>query len=180
MLLRRLKLPFISVAPDVDETSLENEAVEHLVLRLSEWKARALIPQFPDAILIGSDQVGILEGKILTKPLNFENAVAQLEFMSGKKVQFLTGLCVLDSGTEKLKLTLEKYDVQFKVLTKKQIENYLHKEQPFHCAGSCMLEGLGIALLDSLSGRDYTALIGLPLIALTEMLEDFGLSPLNE
>ena len=173
-LLARLQMPFTITSPDVDETPLPGEEVKNMVLRLAELKARKSAANFPDALIIGCDQVGILDNTILTKPLTHENAVKQLKFMSGKMVRFFTGICLFDVKTEQTQLAVETYDVYFRALTDSMIKHYLHKDQPFNCAGSFHAEGLGIALIEKFAGDDYTALIGLPLIRLTEMLNKAG------
>jgi len=179
-LLERLQLPFQIAAPDVDETPLPDESPEALVLRLAEKKARVVSEKFPDALVIGADQVGILDDMILGKPLTYENAAKQLGAASGKRMTFFIGLCLFDGRTQTYQLALEKFDVIYRTLTANMIENYLRKEQPLHCAGSCKAEGLGITLIEEFQGKDFTALIGLPLIRLTTMLNAAGLSPLCE
>jgi septum formation protein len=170
MLLERLQVPFDTVAPDVDETPLANETPEELVSRLAEAKARKVTQSYPDALIIGADQVGVVENKIVGKPLTLQNAQQQLHDLSGKRIRFYIGLCVLDAKQNTQQLSVETYDVQYRVLTDKMIANYLQKEQPLHCAGSCKAEGLGITLIEAFEGKDFTALIGLPLIKLTSML----------
>lgn len=178
-LLERLKIPFKTASPDVDETPLENEAPEQMVLRLAEAKARKVAIQFPDALLIGADQVGVLGKEILGKPLTQEKAIEQLTFMSGKKVDFYIGLCLFDAKEQNLQLTLETFAVTFKTFTLKTIENYLNREQVLHCAGSFKAEGLGIALVKQFHDTDFSALIGLPLIKLISLLENIGRGPLE-
>lgn len=173
-LLERLQTPFIATSPDVDETPLPNEDIPSMVKRLAELKAKKSAHVYPDAFIIGSDQVGELEGTILCKPLTHENAVKQLKMMSGKMVRFYTALCLLDGRMQKLQMSIETYDVYFRELNDEIIHAYLEKEKPFQCAGSFRAEGLGIALIDKFHGDDYTALIGLPLIRLTKMLNQAG------
>lgn len=170
-LLARLQIPFTSTSPDIDETKLPDESITEMVLRLSEAKAKKSALLYPDALIIGSDQVGTLEGEILCKPITHENAVRQLRLVSGKMVRFLTGLCLYDAKTQQTQLSLETYDVCFRELSDDMIEHYLEKEQPFQCAGSFRAEGLGVVLIRKFAGDDYTALIGLPLIRLVEMIE---------
>jgi septum formation protein len=170
-LLARLQIPFFSISPDVDERQLQNELVDKMVLRLAESKAMKAAETYPDALIIGSDQVGILDNEILCKPLTHENAVKQLRFMSSKMIRFYTSLCLYDAKTSQSQLCVETYDVYFRELSDEMIEKYLQMEQPFHCAGSFQAEGLGVMLIEKFSGDDYTALIGLPLIQLVKMLE---------
>lgn len=178
MLLERLLIPFESVSPDVDETPLQNEAPEDLVLRLAEKKARVIAEKFPDTLIISADQVGVLDNQILGKPLTHAMAVKQLLAASGKHMHFFIGLCLWDARVNTFQLVLEKFDVVFRQLSLEMVENYLQKEEPLQCAGSCKAEGLGIALIEEFQGKDFTALIGLPLIRLVRMLETVGLDPL--
>jgi septum formation protein len=177
-LLSRLPMPFTAISPDVDETALAGETAEALVKRLAELKAKAASALYPDTIIIGSDQVGVLDGRILCKPLTHANAVEQLLSVSHKTVRFYTGLYVLDALSKKFEYSLATYDVSFKPLTLEMIENYLRIEEALHCAGSFQAEGLGIALIEKFNGDDYTALIGLPLIQLVTSLEKLGVDVL--
>jgi len=171
MLLQRLQIPFLVAPSYIDETMRPDEHPSDMVLRLAQEKAYAVSNQFPNAIIIGSDQVGCVEGHVLGKPLTYENAIKQLTLVSNKCVNFLIGLCVLNTENNTRQISLEKFDVQFRKLTRKMIENYLEKENVLACAGSFKAEGLGVTLAEKLIGDDYTALIGLPLIRLTRMLE---------
>ena len=177
-LLGRLGLPFEVTNPQTDETALPNETPEALSLRLSEAKARAVATLYPDALIIGSDQVATVEGKIYGKPGNHERAVAQLRELSGKTVNFFTGLCLLNAKTGTADVRGVPTLVTFRQLTDSEIENYLRREPAYNCAGSAKSEGLGIALLSSMRGDDPNALVGLPLIALCDMLRQQGLSVL--
>ena len=177
-LLGKLGLEFDSISPDIDETPMQGEKPTDLVCRLAKEKARALSNSHPDHLIIGSDQVATIADTIIGKPLNHEGALAQLESFSGKQVWFLTGLCLLNSATGRAQTTVERYSVKFRSLTRAQLTNYLNKEQPYDCAGSFKAEGLGICLFEKLSGDDPNTLIGLPLIALTKMLENEGAAPL--
>lgn len=178
-LLERLGMPFDCASPDIDETPRPNEKAEALALRLAVAKARALEHQYPGRIIIGSDQVAALpDGSLLNKPGSHEQAQQQLSESSGKCVRFLTGLAVLDTRTGALESCCETYTVHFRNLSQQEISNYLYKEQPYDCAGSFKMEGLGITLFSSLEGRDPNSLIGLPLIALTDILVRCGLNPL--
>jgi len=169
-LLKRLRLPFTTAAPDVDETPLPDEAARATSLRLSQEKAQAVAADYPDALIIGSDQVALLEDRQLGKPLNHDNAVAQLRAMRGKTTCFYTALTLLNSKTGRMQTEVAENFVTLRDLSDAEIEGYLRKEQPYNCAGSAKSEGLGIALMRSMSGDDPNALIGLPLILLIEML----------
>ncbi|HEB93562.1 MAG TPA: septum formation inhibitor Maf, partial [Gammaproteobacteria bacterium] len=170
-ILEKLGLPFETRAPQTDETRLADETPEQLVRRLSEAKARAVAGDFPDALIIGSDQVAVIDDEILGKPGTHENAVAQLQRASGRTVRFFTGLCLLNAVTGNCQLEVVPFDVVFRKLSEAQIENYLQKEKPYNCAGSFKSEALGIALFEKLRGDDPNTLMGLPLIRLVRMLE---------
>jgi len=178
-LLAKLSLNFITSSPDIDESSLDNESAEQLVQRLSEQKARKIAETYSDALIIGSDQVAVLGGKVLGKPGNHENAVQQLTAASGKTVRFLTGLALLNSKTGHIQSLVEPFDVSFKTLSNKQIEFYLQQEKPYQCAGSFKSEGFGISLFSKLQGEDPNSLIGLPLIRLISLLEAEGIDVLQ-
>lgn len=173
-ILEKLGVDFETMAPDVDESILIDEIPEQLVARLSEAKAKAVAEQLDHALVIGSDQVAVVDGQILGKPGNHDAAVKQLRRVSGKRISFLTGLCVLNTESKRIQLDVVPFNVIFRNLTDSQIENYLQKEQPYNCAGSFKSEGLGIALFDRLEGDDPNTLIGLPLIRLIRMLESEG------
>lgn len=177
-LLSRLGLPFSVASPDTDESPLPGEAAETLALRLAEAKARAVAPAYPQALIIGSDQVAIANGKIYGKPGTHERAVAQLQELSGQSVNFYTALCLYDSRNGSRQICGVPTQVKFRSLSNSEIEHYLAREPAYNCAGSAKSEGLGIALLDSLSGDDPNALVGLPLIALCAMLRQAGMNPL--
>lgn len=178
-LLQRLGMPFDCASPEIDETPHPGENAAALALRLAITKARALEPQYPGRIIIGSDQVAALpDGSILNKPGGHEQAEQQLRKSSGKSVHFLTGLAVLNTRTHTLESCCESYTVHFRNLSPQEISNYLYKEKPYDCAGSFKMEGLGITLFSSLEGRDPNSLIGLPLIALTDILIKYDLNPL--
>ena len=177
-LLSRLGLPFSVASPDTDESPRPGEAAEALALRLAEAKARAVAPAYPQALIIGSDQVAIANGKIYGKPGTHERAVAQLQELSGQSVNFYTALCLYDSRNGSRQICGVPTQVKFRSLSNSEIEHYLAREPAYNCAGSAKSEGLGIALLDSLSGDDPNALVGLPLIALCAMLRQAGMNPL--
>ncbi len=173
-LLQKLQIPFVTANPDIDETALANETPEATALRLSQAKAKAILNNYPNALIIGADQVAVLEGLQLGKPLNHANAVKQLRFMRDKEVIFYTALSLFNSFNHNMQSKVIPYRIKFRPLSDQQIENYLHKEQPYHCAGSAKAEGLGITLIECMSGEDPNALIGLPLIALVDMLQQEG------
>ncbi len=178
-LLQRLQIDFDCDSPDIDETPLENEPVEYMVVRLAIAKAQAISARHPDSLIIGSDQSAELNGEKLSKPGNFENAFKQLSRASGQKIIFQTGLCLLNTRTGNIQSTCVPYTVVFKELTPSMIENYLHKEEPYNCAGSFKSEALGIALFERFEGSDPNALIGLPLIELVNFLANEGISILD-
>ena len=173
-LLERLQLPFEVAAPDVDETGRPAESPRSLALRLALAKAHAVSKRFPQAVVIGSDQVADLAGVALGKPGNHDRAVEQLRRMRGQSVVFQTAVAVVcrDSGFEQVDLAAVR--VRFRDLGDDEIEAYLLAEQPYDCAGSARSEGLGIALLDAIENDDPTALVGLPLIRTCRMLRAAG------
>ncbi len=175
-LLSTLQIPFQTASPDVDETPLQGESAPQTSQRLSQLKAQAVAQQFPDALIIGSDQVALLEGAQLGKPMTHDNAVRQLRSMRGKTVDFYTAVSLFNSRTQVMQTALAETKVRFRDLSDDEIERYLHKEQPYHCAGSAKSEGLGIALIQSIQGDDPNALIGLPLIVLVDMLKKQGVN----
>jgi septum formation protein len=171
-LLERLRIPFEVVSPKVDETPLAGESTLELALRLARAKAAAVSKTHPDAWVIGSDQVADLCGAAIGKPGNFERALAQLQLMRGASVTFHTALCLMHGDTE---TTVSiPTEVQFRKLSDEILEAYLLAEEPYDCAGSAKSEGLGISLLEAIKSDDPTALIGLPLIALSGLLRDAG------
>jgi len=179
-LLARLRLPFDTRAPQVDETPLSGEAPSALALRLAAAKARAVARHYTGtpagALIIGSDQVAHCEGRIMDKPGNYERAAGQLRAMRGKTTIFDTALCLIDanSGREQIKLIPTR--VRLRELSDAEIDAYLRAEEPYDCAGSAKSEGLGIALMEAMEGEDPNALVGLPLIALCAMLRAEGVS----
>jgi len=179
-LLSRLGLPFAIEAPEVDESAQPGEPPEALALRLAGEKAHAVARRHPQALVIGSDQAATLDGAIaIGKPGSHERAREQLRAASGRTMEFHTALCVAreaDGFDERANVSTR---VRFRRLDDAEIERYLQREQPWDCAGAARVEGLGIALLEAIEGDDPTALIGLPLIALTGMLRRAGLSPLG-
>jgi septum formation protein len=173
LLLQRLQIPFTIAASDVDETPLPAESAKDLVQRLALAKATAVSSQFSNALIIGADQVAVVDGEIFGKPHILATAREQLLAASGKRMEFFIGLCLLDAVTQRSEVVLEKFDVIYRQLTPTLIDNYLRQEQPLACAGSCQADGLGIILIQEFQGLDFTALIGLPLIRLTSLLQTF-------
>lgn len=172
-LLKKLMLPFETQAPNIDETHAPNETPQALVLRLAQQKAEAVAKQI-DGLIIASDQVATLAKKILTKPQTHDNAVLQLQDCSNREVCFYTSLVLLDTRQHKIQTHLDTSTVFFRQLLDEQIHQYLHKDQPYQCAGSFKYEGLGIALFKKIQTQDSNALMGLPLIALVDMLTIAG------
>lgn len=181
-LLEQLRLPFVCASPHVDESPQPGEAVPVLVARLALAKARALAGRFPGALIIGSDQACALDGRILGKPGNADAARAQLNACSGRRVTFHTGLVLYDTrgdaAQHAFQHSVDTYTVQFRDLAPAEIAYYVELEQPFDCAGSFKVEGLGITLFSAFEGKDFNSLIGLPLLSLCAMLRAAGLNPL--
>jgi len=174
-LLKKLHIPFTMAKPNIDESALPLESADQLVLRLAQQKAEKVATELDgDYLIIGSDQVACLDNNILGKPGNFENALSQLRLCQGRNVQFLTGLTVYHARTNMHKSLVESFDVNFRQLNTQALSTYLNIEQPYDCAGSFKSEGLGISLFSSLQGRDPNSLIGLPLIALQDLLLQQG------
>ena len=177
-LLEKIGMPFECAAPGVDETPKAGEAPRHLVLRLAQAKAQSLAERYPVHLIVGSDQVCVLDGEITGKPLSEENAFHQLMKARGTIVTFYTGLALYNSATGHLQTECEPFDVHFRHLSEQEIKDYLRKERPLDCAGSFKSEGLGITLFEKLDGRDPNTLVGLPLIALCQMLRRENSNPL--
>jgi MAF protein len=173
-LLGRLRLPFACASPDIDESRLGGETAEALVRRLAEQKARVLAEQYPQHLIIGSDQVAVLGEQILGKPHDFERAHRQLSNASGNSVTFLTGLALLNTASGHCQVDCVPFTVHFRPLDAARISRYLHAEQPYDCAGSFKAEGLGVSLFRATEGSDATSLVGLPLIRLVDMLLQEG------
>lgn len=178
-LLSRLHVPFEVLAPDVDETPLPGESPSATALRLSVLKAQAAAASWPDALIIGSDQVLMLGEAQLGKPGNYTNAFAQLKAMQGRAMVFHTALTLLNSRTGRTQTRDVPTTVHIRRLSDAQIAAYLEKEKPYDCAGSAKSESLGIALMERMDSADPTALIGLPLMALTGMLANEGFDVLT-
>lgn len=175
-LLSRLQIPFQTAAPEIDETPLLNESAKQTSWRLSREKAQAISLIHPEGLIIGSDQVALLGAQHIGKPLTHENAVAQLRAMRGQSITFYTALTVLNARTAEFQTEVAINKVSYRDFTDAQIESYLHKDQPYNCAGSVKSEGLGIALIESIEGDDPNALVGLPLILLVNMLLKQGVA----
>jgi 7-methyl-GTP pyrophosphatase len=175
-LLQRLQIPFETASPEIDESPLLGETPEVTALRLAKTKARTVATTFPEALIIGADQVAVLNGVQLGKPLNHANAIKQLRFMRGKEVVFYTAVSLFNSRNNHMQTRVVPFCIKFRQLSDQQILNYLNKEQPYHCAGSAKSEGLGIVLIERMTGEDPNALIGLPMIALVDMLTNEGMT----
>ena len=174
-LLARLQLDFDCRSPEVDESVLPGEDALSYVRRLAETKARAIARDAPSAVVIGSDQCALLDGRILGKPGNHSNALQQLRNAQGKTVVFHTAVCVIRLETDFCAVEEVPFEVAFRQLSDRQLEHYLQVEQPYQCAGSFKAEGYGSCLFRSMRGDDPSALIGLPLLKLTQMLEAAGI-----
>jgi len=174
-ILRKLNVPFAVAAPHIDESPLAHETPEQLVTRLAQAKAKAVADSYPDALIIGSDQIATSGQRILGKPLTHTKATQQLKGLSGKSVVFYTGLCLYNSLSTTAQVACVPYTVIFRHLSDAHIERYLQADQPYDCAGSFKSEGLGITLFEKLQGDDPNTLIGLPLIELVRMLHNEGI-----
>lgn len=174
-LLSKLHYPFSHISPSIDETPLAGESPVAMVMRLAQQKALAVAEQEPQALIIGSDQTAVLDNRTLGKPGTRERAIEQLQATSGKKVTFLTSLCLLNSVTGRMQTACETFHVHFRQLSRQQIEHYVDIEQPLDAAGSFKSEGLGIVLFNHLEGRDPNTLVGLPLMKLTDFLRAEGI-----
>ena len=174
-LLARLRLPFDYAAPEIDESPRPNESGTALASRLAQQKAQALTSRYPEHLIIGSDQVAVLDEQLIGKPGTFERAREQLRAASGRSVSFLTGLCLHNARSGRSQVDCIPFTVHFRELDDARIERYLRAEQPYDCAGSFKCETLGISLFRRTEGDDITSLVGLPLIRLVDMLEAEGI-----
>jgi septum formation protein len=181
LLLERLNLPFECMAAELDESRRNNESAQDLALRLATEKAQAIASHYPDAVIIGSDQVAELllqpdsaNNPVLGKPGNHQQAVAQLIAQSGRTVKFYTAIAVLNAS--QIETAVDITEVRFRQLELDEIERYLQADKPYDCAGSFKAESLGISLFESVDSSDPTSLIGLPLIKLTQLLRKFTIS----
>lgn len=176
-ILKKLQISFITAKPDCDETPISGETPQELVMRLAETKAKSCVVEQP-SLVIGSDQVCVIDGEIIGKPHTREKAIKQLSRQSGKSITFYTGITVWNSETQQADTRLDTFIVHFRDLTEQKIISYVEKEEPYWCAGSFKCEGLGIALFKQMEGKDPNTLIGLPLIDLVDMLDAQGVSVL--
>ena len=174
VLLKQLQIPFTVDVPDIDETAIPSETAPQLVKRLAISKAQRVAEKYPHALVIGADQVAVHNGRIVGKPHTHDNAMQQLMEVAGKKITHYTGLALINSATQNCQSTTVPYTVRYRDFTHQTAEYYLRKTQPYYCAGSLQVEGPGIALIQELEGDDYSALIGLPLIYLCNMLTNEG------
>ena len=179
-LLSRLGLRFDTVSPGIDERPMDDESPRAMVARLACLKARAVAPLRPRALIVGSDQVAVLDNRIMGKPGSHEANVRQLRLAGGRQVRFLTGVALLNAGSGEMQCEVVEYGVHFRPLDETQVEAYVRAEKPYDCAGGFRAEGLGVALFQGMEGEDPSALIGLPLIALVSMLRREGIDPLLE
>jgi len=171
-----LGVPFAIDVPGIEEDVYEGETPLQLVLRLSEGKARAVAARHPASLVIGSDQIAVMDGRIVGKPEHHDAAVSQLQRASGKKIDFLTGLCVVNTATDRIQLEAVPFSIHFRELDLETIERYLRKDEPYNCAGSFRSERLGVTLFERMEGDDPTTVVGLPLIRLVRMLEREGVA----
>jgi septum formation protein len=175
LLLERLGMPFTVVTPDIDERPQAHETPPATVERLAVSKARTVCRDCRNALIIGADQIAVHDGNIVGKPRDHAQAVQQLRAASGSAVTLYTGVALINSETTHVQSAVVPFRVVFRQLTDRQIEDYLRREQPYDCTGAVKVEGLGIALLERMEGDDPSALIGLPLIRLVQMLEKEGI-----
>ncbi len=177
-IVNKLNLKIQSVSPNIDETPLPSETPMDLAKRLSEQKARSVATHFPDALIIGSDQVAVQDNRIMGKPKDHEEAVNQLRRASGAIIVLYSGLSLFNAASGSMQSTVDSFEVEYRHLTDQQIENYLQLEKPYDCCGSLKAEGIGISLLRRLTGNDPNTLIGLPLIQLITLLKNEGIEPI--
>lgn len=178
VLLERLGIPFNVDSPDIDEAPAPRETPRKLVLRLSIAKARVVASRWPDAIVIGSDQAATFDGQILGKPGTTDAAIRQLRAFSGRNVDFLTGIAVLNTATDRVRTAVDTTTARFRAASEAEIRRYVERDRPLDCAGGIRFEGLGPLLLDGVDTADPSAAIGLPLIALGDLLRAEGINPL--
>ena len=173
-LLQQIKLNFTAISPDIDESRNKNEPVNKFVKRLSIEKAMKIAMLKKNSIVIGSDEIAVVDNKILGKPLTKKNARKQLNLISGKRVIFKTGICVIDTNTMKKLSSVVNYSIKMRKISKNTINNYIDKEDMLNCAASIRIEGLAISLIEKATGEDPTSVIGLPLIRLITYLKKLG------
>ncbi|MDE0193661.1 MAG: Maf family protein [Gammaproteobacteria bacterium] len=179
-LLERLGIPFDVDSPDIDEAPLRRETPRELVLRLSIAKARVVADRWPNALVIGSDQTATFDGQILGKPGTTDAAIRQLRAFSGRSVDFLTGVAVLNTATNRVRTAIDTTTARFRAANEAEIRRYVDRDRPLDCAGGIRFEGLGPLLLQGVGTADPSAAIGLPLIALGELLRAEGVNPLAQ
>ncbi|GHB08105.1 Maf family protein [Salinicola rhizosphaerae] len=179
-LLDRLEIPYAWSAPDIDESRREGEDAVTLAHRLALSKAQAVAEEYPEHLIIGSDQLALFEDDILGKPGDFATACANLARFSGKRVRFMTGLALIDTAAGRHRVVHDTYDVLFRNLSSSEIESYVSRDEPYDSSGSFRMEGLGIALFERFEGSDPNTLIGMPLIKLCELLREAGVDPLTK
>ena len=173
-LLQQIKLNFTAISPDIDESRNKNEPINKFVKRLSIEKAMKIAMLKKNSIVIGSDEIAVVDNKILGKPLTKKNARKQLNLISGKRVIFKTGICVIDTNTMKKLSSVVNYSIKMRKISKNTINNYIDKEDMLNCAASIRIEGLAISLIEKATGEDPTSVIGLPLIRLITYLKKLG------
>ena len=178
-LLKQLKIKFKAISPDIDESRKKNEPINVFVKRLSIEKAKKIANNQKNSLVIGSDEIAVVNNRILGKPNNYANARKQLKYISNKIVTFKTGLCVIDTESNKKLTTIINYTVHMKKFSTSQIESYIKREKMLNCAASIRIEGLAISLVKKMNGADPSSIIGLPLIKLTEYLKRFGYDVLD-
>ncbi|AWL12030.1 Maf-like protein [Saliniradius amylolyticus] len=178
-LLNKLGITFRCQSPDIDESPVAGESPQALVERLARQKAETIAANAPHSLVIGSDQVAVIDDQIMGKPGERDKALAQLRLANGKRVHFYTGLCLLNSNSGNCQTAVEPVEVVFRRLTEQQLTAYIDKETPFQCAGSFKCEGLGISLFSAIHSDDPNTLVGLPLIRLTQMLANEGVDVLT-
>ena len=179
-LLSKLQIPFKCISPNIDESRQKGESVTNYVKRLSIQKASKIANSHAGCIVIGSDEVADLNNKILGKPLTKSNAVKQLKMISGNKVVFRTGLCVMHSDSKKFYSSVNNYTIYFRYLDDKLIKSYLDADDVLSCAASIRIEGAAINLVKSMVGKDPSSIMGLPLLKVIEYLEKFGVEVLSK
>ena len=177
-ILAKLQIPFVCHAPNIDETFFENESAQQLVYRLAKEKALKVANHYPDAFIIGSDQVATYDQQIIGKPKDYQNAVELLTSFSANLVNFYTGLCLYNAKNQSIQIEVVPFTIKFRELSRPEIDSYLEKTSPYNCAGGIKSEGLGVALFEKLIGDDPNTLQGLPLIMLIQMLKQEGVNPL--
>ena len=173
-LLKQLKIKFKAISPNINESRKKNEPINSFVKRLSIEKAKKIANGQKNTLIIGSDEIAVVNNLILGKPNNYANARKQLKYISNKIVTFKTGLCVIDTESNKRLVTIINYTVHMKKFSTSQIESYIKREKMLNCAASIRIEGLAISLVKKMNGADPSSIIGLPLIKLTEYLKRFG------